>query len=143
MADVNSFAPGLQAFSKRLDTLRSRGQAIRAALGTTAPPAKEPTKELPSLKGEALARHHLALAIDAMRAPGVSKPESFRKLRLLLNILEQGAHKSMRPDTKPVVVTPPALLSRRARLLNKAFESAHLVSAWRNTDAGSSRQSQL
>lgn len=138
MADVNSFAPGLQAFSKRLDTLRTRGQAIRAAL--TNVPATEPTtKELPSLKGEPLARHHLALAIDAMRAPGVSKPESFRKLRLLLNTLEQGAHKAMRPDTKPVVVTPPpAHLSRRARLLNRAFESAHLVSAWRNTDSSAS-----
>jgi hypothetical protein len=85
----------------------------------------------------------MALAIDAMRGPGVSKPESFRKLRLMLNTLEQGAHKPARPSNTPVVVTPPALLSRRARLLNKAFESAHLVSAWRNTDSSAQRDTRL
>lgn len=134
MADVTSLTPGLQALSRRLDTLRSRGQAsLRAALGSST--AAKPTKVLPTLHGEALARHHLALAIDAMRGPGVSKPEGFRKLRLLLNTLEQGAHTSTRPSNKPVVVTPPASMTRRARLLNKAFESAHLVSAWRNSDS--------
>jgi hypothetical protein len=94
-----------------------------------------PTKALPDLQGEALAKHHLGLALDALRGPGESKPEGFRKLRLLINAFEQGAGPRDRPSRKtPVVVkTPtPIHLSRRARLLNKAFEGAHLVSSWRN-----------
>ena len=134
MADLTSFAPRLQAFSARLDTIRSRGQAsLRTALGSSSSPKL--AKALPSLQGEALARHHLALAIEAMRGAGVSKPEGFRKVRLLLNTLEQGARPLSRPSNKPVLLTPPAAMSRRARLLNKAFESAQLVSAWRSADS--------
>ncbi len=141
MADYNSFAPRLLALTSRLETIRSRGKAsVRAALGSSLESA--PPKELPDLQGEALAKHHLGLALDAMSGPGVSKPDGFRKIRLLLNGLEQGAAPRHRPSQKtPVSVkTPPPIhLSRRARLLNKAFESAHMVSSWRN--AGSAQQS--
>jgi hypothetical protein len=133
MADFNSFAPRFMAFSAKLDTIRSRSRAsVRAALGESAESAPRPA--LPDLRGAALAKHHLELALDAMSGPGVSKPEGFRKIRLLLNSLEQGAAPRPRPSQKtPVVVKTPApvQLSRRARLLNKAFESAHLVSSWR------------
>ncbi len=134
MADLNSFAPRFMAISAKLDSIRSRGRAsVRAALGES--PESAPKKVLPDLQGEALAKQHLGLALDAMTGPGVSKPDGFRKIRLMLNSLEQGAGPRPRPSRKtPVVVKTPAPvnLSRRARLLNKAFESAHLVSSWRH-----------
>ena len=139
MADFNSFAPRFMAFSAKLDSLRTRGRAsVRAALGQG--PESAAKHALPDLRGEALAKHHLGLAIDAMSGPGVSKPEGFRKIRLLVNSLEQGAVPRPRPSRKtPVVVKTPApapvQLSRRARLLNKAFEGAHLVSSWRHGGA--------
>jgi hypothetical protein len=137
MADFNSLAPRLMALSARFDSLRSRGQAgVRAALGVNS--EANPPNALPNLQGQSLAKHHLGLALDALSEPGTSKPESFRKLRLLVNSLEQGAGPRPRPSRKtPVVVkTPtPVHLSRRARLLNKAFESAHLVSSWRHGES--------
>jgi hypothetical protein len=142
MADLNSFAPRFMALSARFESLRSRGQAgVRAAL--SANPEAVP-KVLPDLQGETLAKHHLGLAIDALQGPGVSKPEGFRKLRLLVNSLEQGAAPRHRPSRKtPVTVKTPAPvhLSRRARLLNKAFESAHLVSSWRHGDSAEAHKS--
>ena len=138
MADFNSFAPRLMALGARFESLRSRGQAgVRAALGVNS--EANPPKGLPNLQGETLAKHHLGLALDALQGPGISKPDGFRKLRLLVNSLEQGAGPRPRPSKKtPVVVKTPApvQLSRRARLLNKAFESAHLVSSWRHGDLG-------
>jgi hypothetical protein len=132
MADRNRFAPRFMSLSGRLEQLRTRGEAtVRAALGA---PEQAAPKGLPDLQGEALAKHHLGIALDALSGPGISKPEGFRKLRLLVNSLEQGAPKRPRPSKRtPVIVKMPSPihLSRRARLLNKAFESAHLVSSWR------------
>jgi hypothetical protein len=137
MADLNSLAPRLMALSARFDSIRSRGQAgVRAALRVNS--EANPPKGLPNLQGETLAKHHLGLALDALQGPGVSKPDGFRKLRLLVNSLEQGAGPRPRPSRKTParVKTPaPVHLSRRARLLNKAFEGAHLVSSWRNGDS--------
>ena len=137
MADLNSLAPRLMALSARFDSIRSRGQAgVRAALRVNS--EANPPKGLPNLQGETLAKHHLGLALDALQGPGVSKPDGFRKLRLLVNSLEQGSGLRPRPSRKTParVKTPtPVHLSRRARLLNKAFEGAHLVSSWRNGDS--------
>ncbi len=137
MPDFNSLAPRLMALSARVSSLRSRGQAgVRAALGVNS--EANPPRVLPNLQGEALAKQHLGLALDALQVPGVSKPDGFRKLRLLVNSLEQGG--SLRPRSSkktPVIVkTPsPVHLSRRARLLNKAFEGAQLVSSWRHGES--------
>lgn len=142
MADRKRFAPRFMALSGRLDQLRSRGEAtVRAALGA---PQQAMPKVLPDLQGEALAKYHLGIALDALGGPGISKPEGFRKLRLMLNGLEQGAPRRPRPSRKtPVVVkTPtPVHLSRRARLLSKAVARAHLVSSWRNGGAEQTSES--
>ena len=107
-----------KALGARLGPLRSRGRtALLAALG-----ASETKSTFPKLQGEALAKHYLALALEACQDVGTSKPVAFGKLRLLVNKLEQG-----RIPTRPpaVVAAPvPSPTSRRSRLLSRALQSA-------------------
>ncbi len=129
MAAIQIPGPWSHSLGSALSRLRERGQStIQAAL---APAPLPPRAELPGLVGEALARHHIALAVAALSKPGKSKPEVFRELRLLINAFEQ---LTGRPQLQPAAVDErPALppMSRRARLVNRAFESANAVAAWR------------
>ena len=123
--------PWSQSLGNVLGRLRDKGQStLMAALG---PAPEAPKPELPGLQGEALARHHIGLAIAALRKPGSSKPELFRQLRLLINKFEQSTG---RPElTSPEPTARPALpaMSRRTRLLSKAFEGANALARWRAT----------
>lgn len=107
-----------KALSARLGPLRSRGRtALLAALGAS----ETKSNTFPKLQGEALAKHYLALALEACQDAGTSKPVAFGKLRLLVNKLEQGRI----PTRPPVVVAAPAPTptSRRSRLLSRVFQS--------------------
>ncbi len=111
----------------RLGPLRSRGRtALLAALG-----APETTSTFPKLQGEALAKHYLALALEACQDVGTSKPQAFGKLRLLVNKLEQGRI----PSRPPEIVVPPSAqgpTSRRSRLLSRALQSAQQLAQGRS-----------
>lgn len=130
-----------RSLNQVVERLRDRRpSSLLAALRPAPQPAKP---ELPGLQGEALARHHLALAVDALRKPGSSKPELFRTLRLLLNGFEQATG---RPEfTSPVANEQLALpaLSRRTRLLSRAFESANSLAAWRKASDRSLGESRV
>jgi len=124
------------SLSARLQTLRSRGRTtLLAALGA---PEAVPSPALPTMQGDALAKHHLALALAALTEPGTSKPRTFGKLRLLINQLEQG--KLPTATRVSVPSAPPKLLesvtiSRRARLMNRAFQGAQHLAQWRQGDS--------
>lgn len=118
-----------RSLNQVVERLRDRAPSSLMAALRPAPEAAKP--ELPGLQGEALARHHLALAMEAIRKPGSSKPELFRTLRLLLNGFEQATG---RPQfANPIPSAQPALpaMTRRTRLLSRAFESANALAAWR------------
>ncbi|MCP4444219.1 MAG: hypothetical protein GY811_02590 [Myxococcales bacterium] len=126
-----------KTLSTRLETLRNRGrQGLLAALGAPEAPV---SPELPKPKGEALAKHHLALALEACRDAGTSKPQAFAKLRLLINGLEQGRLPTPTTVSVPkmpessAMPTPP----RRSRLLSRAFHSANQIAEWRKGSADS------
>ena len=118
-----------KAISARIDTLRSRGRiGLLAALGA---PEATPSPALPDLQGEALARHHLALALDACHEQGRSKPDAFRALRLLVNKLEQGRVPALPKISVPAGLLEEAPTRRRSRLLSRAFLGAHALGDWR------------
>ena len=117
MALVPTKTPWTDTFNK----LRTRGQQTLMAVL-----APEETGAETTLNGDALARHHIAKALDALREPGQSKPQTFAKLRLLLNAYEQGR------SPAPLVTQPQTpLISRRARLMSRAFQGA---ASWRNRE---------
>lgn len=125
-----------KALSSRLESLRQRGRvSLLAALG--APQAPEP-EALPRLMGAALAKHHLAIALEACREVGSSKPQTFAKLRLLVNQLEQGRIPKLTTVAVPSVKDLPPQrqsrfepTSRRQWLLSRAFQSANQIAEWR------------
>ena len=125
-----------KALSSRLDTLRERGKVgLRAALA--APKTAEP-EALPRLQGPALAKPHLALALEACQDVGSTKPQTFAKLRLLVNQLEQGRIPKLTTATVPSVKGASAAVgserasTRRGRLLSRAFQSANQITEWRS-----------
>jgi len=108
--------------------LRKRGRdTLMAAL---APAPIESPRSLPTLQGEPLAKHHLSLALNALRDTGLSKTDSFRKLRLLVNAVEQSRLATSTLPPAPTAAPEPPL-SRRERLLSRAFESAQIL-GWRS-----------
>ena len=128
-----------KALSSRLDTLRERGKVgLRAALA--APKTAKP-EALPRLQGPALAKHHLALALEACQDGGSTKPQAFAKLRLLVNQLEQGRIPKLTTVTVPSVKGVPSsaavgserATTRRGRLLSRAFQSANQITEWRSS----------
>ncbi len=131
MSEFFSRSFATRTLSTKFDTLRNRGRlGLLAALG--APEAAE-SPILPKLEGEALAKHHLTLALEACRVAGTSKPHAFAKLRLLVNKLEQG---HVLPPTTVKVPTAPEVNNaptsrRRSRLLSRAFQGASHFAEWR------------
>ncbi len=131
-----------KALSSGLDALRKRGTVgLLAALA--APAAREP-EALPRPQGQALAKHHLALALEACQDVGSSKPQTFATLRLLVNQLEQGRLPKLTTVTVPSVTNmPPSTTSRpqastrRSRLLSRAFQGASQIAEWRKGAAES------
>ncbi|MBL4635350.1 MAG: hypothetical protein JKY56_15925, partial [Kofleriaceae bacterium] len=122
MADIFSkLSPWSQSIGSKIGNALRKGSEMRLALSAPQPPLA-----LPSLKDKALARHHLHLALAALHQPGAGKPERFRKLRLLVNTMEQG---HSLPAPTPVAVpeaapiAPITPIRRRDRLVRLARES--------------------
>lgn len=119
MAD---FLSGFSPLSQSVGSfLRKRSEQVRDALA----PPQTPPPALPRLQGKALAKQHLNLALAALHEEGTSKTERFRKLRLLINTMEQGPVLSA-PQADPAVIrkTPTAPITpirRRDRLVRLAL----------------------
>lgn len=123
------------ALTSTVGRLRNRGRhTLMAALG---PAEEEKPKVLPALHGAALAKHHLQLAIDALHEPGMGKPEAFRKLRLQVNRLEQSGVRRIPRIEAPKTAQP--TLSRREKLLGRAFDSAQMLAGWRASKKSSAQ----
>jgi hypothetical protein len=101
--------PLRKSITRGIARLRSEGQRH---LGTA---RERKPRPLPSLRGDDLAREHLEGALDALREPGTSKPEAFRKLRLLVNQLEQSGGRK-KASFSPVPLPEPAGLAEIASL---------------------------
>ncbi len=125
MADIFSkFSPWSQSIGGKIGSALRKGSEMRAALSAPQPPLA-----LPTLKDQALARHHLNLALAALHQPGAGKPERFRKLRLLVNTMEQG-HSLPAPTpvalpeaTPRIPINPITPIRRRDRLVRLAREN--------------------
>ncbi len=122
MADIFSkLSPWSQSIGSRIGSALRKGGEMRSALRAPQPPLA-----LPTLKDKALARHHLNLALAALHQPGAGKPERFRKLRLLVNTMEQG-HSLPAPTPVAVpeatLVVPITPIRRRDRLVRLAREN--------------------
>ena len=111
MANLISNRSPLSAFGS---VLRKPKSFLSALAAPPPPPA------LPALQGKELAKHHLRLALAALHESGMTAPTRFRKIRLLINAMEQG-HQLPQPSTPSNDEKILAPLRRRDRLISRAM----------------------